>query len=63
MAVRARNPSHGSVVSHQALALWLCRKEFPQGEKVVKQAKDLLRGKMSTVWIDTRGRLRVTPLW
>ena len=41
------------------LALHLCRKEFPQRHKVVKQVKYVLRGKkVQYVWIDTWGRLR-----
>ena len=50
----ASNP----VVSDKALALWLCRKEFPQRQKVVKQIKYLLRGGKNKkyiwyMWIDT----------
>ena len=38
----------------RALALWLCRKEFPQRWKVVKQVKYLLRGEnVWYMWIDT----------
>ena len=42
------------VASDKALALRLCRKEFPQRQRVVKQAKCLLGGKrVQYVWIDT----------
>ena len=53
----------------RALALRLCRKEFPQRWKVVKQVKCLLRGKIvQYMWIDTRavsGRESrwVAPSW
>ena len=33
------------MASDKALALWLCRKEFPQRQKVVKQVNSLLGGK------------------
>ena len=38
----------GLVVSDKALALWLCRKEFPQRWKVVKQS---IKSKKSTVHV------------
>ena len=42
----------------RALTLWLCRKELPQRQKVVKQVKYLLGVKrVHYLWIDT-GRLR-----
>ena len=45
------------VVSDIALALWLCGKEFPQRQKVVKQV--FIRRKKSTVCVDTHlGGLR-----
>ena len=53
----------------RALALWLCRKEFPQRWKVVKQVMCLLRGKrVQYMWIGTRvdserENHRVAPLW
>ena len=53
----------------RALALRLCRKEFPQRWKVVEQVKCLLRGKIvQYMWIDTRavsGRESrwVAPSW
>ena len=33
------------MVSDKGLALWLCKEDFPQRRKVVKQAKCLLGGK------------------
>ena len=55
------------VVSDEALALWLFRKEFPQRRKTVKQVKCLLGGgKKSRVRVDRHiGGLRdrVAPLW
>ena len=45
-------------VSDQGVALGLCRKEFPQRWKVVKQVKYLLEGKRAKyMWRDTRGGL------
>ena len=42
------------MVSDKALALQLCRKEFPQRWKVLKQVKYLLWGKrVQYLWIDT----------
>ena len=37
-----------------ALALQLCRKEFPQRQKVMKQIKYVLKGKIQDMWIDTQ---------
>ena len=38
------NNNHNKpVISDKAPALWLCRKEFPQRQKAVKQVKSLLR--------------------
>ena len=57
------------VVSDKALTLQLCRKEFLQRWKVVKQVKCLLRSKIvQSVWKDTRvlsGREScwVAPSW
>ena len=54
MAVRTPILAIRPVVSDKALALQLCRKEFPQRWKVVKQAKCLLGGKrVQYAWIDT----------
>ena len=50
-----RNLATRPAVSDKPLALRLCRKEFPQRWKVVKQVKYLLGGKrVQYVWIDTR---------
>ena len=35
----------------RVLALWLCRKEFPQRQKVMKQVKCLLGGNNGTVYV------------
>ena len=54
------------VVSDKALGLWLCRKEFPQRRKTVKQVF-IRRGKKSTVRVDKTHawaqRQTVAPLW
>ena len=47
----------------EALALWLCKEEFPQRWKVVKWVKNLLRGKREQyLWIDTRADSEGEPL-
>ena len=43
------------MVSDKTLASWLCKKEFPQTQKVVKQIKCLLGGTEQYVWIDSCG--------
>ena len=54
-AVKAPDPSHLDQWSvTRALAIWLCRKEFPQRWKVVKQVKYLLGGEYSACGIDTQ---------
>ena len=53
----------------RALALWLCRKEFPQRRKVVKQGKYLSRGEKKCSmcgWTHKQTQREspwVTPLW
>lgn len=36
----------------RALALQLCRKKFPQRQKIVKQVKFIKRKRVQYVWID-----------
>ena len=49
--------------SDKALALQLCRNEFPQRQKIVKQVKYLLRGKRVHVDDTQAGSERVEPSW
>lgn len=43
--LRALNPSCWPVVRDKALALELCREEFPERQKAVKQVKSAVEGK------------------
>ena len=54
------------LVVDKALAHQLCRKEFSQRWKLVKQVKVFIRGRKNTVYVDRHmGRFRETtmPLW
>ena len=60
-----RHLATSPVVSDTALTHQLCRREFPQRLKVLKQVKCLLEWKEYSYLYRHRGRLRdwVTPLW